>query len=57
MLVKERINPVLRDGHPQDVAHKKTAEEAESDLEIEPYSVTSLREAVHPKPPLTGTDQ
>ena len=51
----KRTNPVLRDGHPQDVAHPATVEEAESDPETELYSVTSLREAAHPKPPLTGT--
>jgi len=28
-----RTNPVLRDGHPQDVAPVETAEEAESDPE------------------------
>src|SRR5688572_16825098 len=27
----KRTNPVLRDGHPQDVAHATTVEEAESD--------------------------
>ena len=27
----KRTNPVLRDGHPQDVAHPATVEEAESD--------------------------
>jgi len=30
-------------------------EEAESSPETELYSVTYLKEAAHPKPPLTGT--
>ena len=42
----KRTNPVLRDGHPQDVAHPATVEEAESDPETGVYSVTSLREAL-----------
>ena|SRR5688572_22887960 len=37
----KRTNPVLRDGHPQDVAHAKTVEEAESSPETELYSITS----------------
>ena len=54
-LAGKRTNPVLRKGHPQDVAHSATVEEAESDPETELYSVSSLRRAANPKPPLTET--
>src|SRR5688572_9815109 len=40
-------NPVLRKGHPEDVAHPTTVEEAESDPNTELYSVTPLREAAN----------
>ena len=35
-------NPVLSKGHPQDVAHPATVEEAESRPQTELYSVYSL---------------
>ena len=54
-LAGKRTNPVLRKGHPQDVAHAATVEEAESDATTELYSFTSLRKAANPKPPLTET--
>src|ERR1043165_784548 len=54
-LAGKRTNPVLRKGHPQDVAHPATVEEAESDPATELYSFTSLRKAANPKPPLTET--
>ena len=34
-LASKSKNPVLREGHPQDVAHPATAEEAESDTRTE----------------------
>jgi len=54
-LAVKRTNPVLRKGHPQDVAHPATVEEAESDANTELYTVTPLREAENPKSPLTET--
>src|SRR5678815_3266683 len=54
-LASKRTNPVLRKGHPQDVAHSATVEEAESDSNTELYSVTPLMEAANAKPPLTET--
>src|ERR1043165_7206703 len=54
-LAGKRTNPVLRKGHPQDVAHPATVGEAESDAATELYSFTSLRKAANPKPPLTET--
>src|SRR5678815_2647693 len=54
-LAVKRTNPVLRKGHPQDVAHAETVEEAESDANTELYTVTPLREAENPKSPLTET--
>jgi len=54
-LAVKRTNPVLRKGHPQDVAHPATVEEAESDPNTELYSVTPLKEAANAKPPLTET--
>ena len=47
-------NPVLSKGHPQDVAHPATAEEAESDPKTELYSVASLNGTANLEPPLTG---
>ena len=45
---------VLSKGHPQDVAHPTTAEEAESDSETKLYSVASLSVTANFEPPLTG---
>ena len=46
-------NPVLSKGHPQDVAHPATVEEAESDPEL--YSVASLNGTANLASPLTET--
>src|SRR6218665_3392557 len=50
-----RTNPVLSKGHPQNVAHRATADPAESSSETELYSVTSLSETVRFQPLRAGS--
>src|SRR6218665_558739 len=50
-----RTNPVLRKGHPQDVAHPETVDPAESSSETELYSLAPLGETVRFQPLRTGS--
>src|SRR6218665_3840539 len=50
-----RTNPVLSKGHPQDVAHPATVDQAESSSETELYSVASLGQTVRFQPLRAGS--
>src|SRR6218665_3489731 len=50
-----RTNPVLSKGHPQDVAHPATVDQAESSSEPELYSVASLSQTVRFQPLRAGS--
>src|SRR6218665_2491681 len=50
-----RTNPVLCKGHPQDVAHPATVDQAESSSETELYSVASLSQTIRFQPLRAGS--
>src|SRR6218665_1854833 len=50
-----KTNPVLSKGHPQDVAHPATVDQAESSSETELYSVASLSQTIRFQPLRAGS--